>query len=326
MSKIELKPPIIIKKLDVLLKRSSPTHYKRPQIIESHRRFKAGYSGEQSLKYFYRYLPNDNVLYLPALRIMDDEYYFQMDQLIVTSNFLLILEIKNLAGYLYFDDKVKQLIRTLDGKKECFEDPIEQVRRQSYHLEKILKQLKFPIIPIERLVIITNPATIVEFSPTYKEAFAKVIKSAQLHHKFTEFQQKYQTPMLTSKEMKKLSKQLFKLHDAHDPDVCDLFEMDKRELLKGVLCPKCDQPFIMYYKGANWWCPNCPHKSKTAHIEALKDYALIISTTITNREFKYFLHLPSTSITTHLLKALNLPYTGSTKSRSYNLLPLLNLK
>jgi Nuclease-related domain len=326
MSKIELKPPVIIKKLEVLLKRSSPTSHKRPQILESYRRFKAGFTGEQSLQYFYRYLPKDGLLFLPGLRIMHDEYYFQMDQLIVSPTFLLILEIKNLAGHLYLDDKVKQMIRTLDGKRECFEDPIEQVKRQSYHLNQILKQCKFPAIPIERLVVITNPSTIVEFSPSYKEAFARVIKSAQLHHKFTAFQQKYQTSILTSKEMKKISKQLFKLHDAHDPDVCDLFQMDKRELLKGVLCPKCDQPFIMYYKGANWRCPNCPHKSKTAHIEALKDYALLISPTITNRECKYFLHLPSTSITTHLLKALILPYTGSTKSRSYNLLPLLNLK
>jgi Nuclease-related domain len=270
MSKIELKPPVIIKKLEVLLKRSSPTNHKRPQILESYRRFKAGFTGEQSLKYFYRYLPKDGLLFLPGLRIMHDGYYFQLDQLIVTPAFLLILEIKNLAGHLYLDDKVKQMIRTLDGKRECFEDPIEQVKRQSYHLNQILEQCKFPAIPIERLVVITNPSTIVEFSPTYKEAFVRVIKSAQLQYKFTTFQHKYQTSILTSKEMKKLNKQLFKLHDAHDPDVCGLFQMDKRELLKGVLCPKCDQPFIMYYKGANWWCPNFRINQKQPMLKHLK--------------------------------------------------------
>ncbi|MFD1358993.1 nuclease-related domain-containing protein [Fictibacillus halophilus] len=217
-------------------------------------------------------MPKDGLLYLPGLRIMHDEYYFQMDQLILTPTFLLILEIKNLAGHLYFDDKVKQMIRMLDGKRECFEDPIEQVKRQSYHLKQILRQCKFPIIPIERLVVITNPSTIVEFSPSYKEALARVIKSVQLLHKFTLFQQKYQTPILTSKEMKKLSKQLFKLHDTHDPDVCALFQMDKRELVKGVLCPKCDQSFILYYKGANWRCPIYQHKLKNAHVDALIDY------------------------------------------------------
>jgi Nuclease-related domain len=324
LSNHEPKPPIIIKKLETLLKRSPAAHQKRPQIIESHRRFKAGFNGEQSLRYFYRYLPKEEVHYLPGIRMLHGGYYFQIDQLIITPQFLLILEIKNHAGHLYFDDKVKQLIRTLDGKREGFEDPIEQVKRQSYHLMKILEQYKFPVVPIERLVVITNPSSVVEFSPTNKEAFARVIKSPQLQHKFTECQQMYQETVLKTKEIRKLIKQLIKKHDAYDPDVCELFQIDKRELTKGVFCPKCELPYTMKYKGANWRCANCKYQSKSAHVDALIDYGLLISPTITNAECKNFLHLPSTSVTTHLLKALHLPYTGFTKSRSYSLLTLLD--
>jgi ribosomal protein L37AE/L43A len=308
------------------LKRTSVTHHKRPQIMESHRRFKSGFNGEQSLRYFYRYLPREGVHFIPGIRILHDEYYFQMDLLFITPHFLLILEIKNHAGLLYFDDKVKQMIRTLDGKRECFDDPIEQVNRQKYHLSKVMEQYKLPAVPIETLVVITNPSTIVEFSSTYKEAFVRVIKSPQLQQKFSEFQQKYQNPIQNTKEMRKFIKLLFKLHDAYDPDVCELFQINKNELTKGVFCPKCDQPSIMQYTRANWRCANCEHKSKKAHVEALKDYALLISPTITNQECKSYLNLPSTSITTHLLKALNLPHEGSTKSRCYNLLPLLDSK
>jgi ribosomal protein L37AE/L43A len=312
--------------LEVLLKRSSTTHPKRLQITENHRRYKAGFNGEKSLKFFYRYLPKEGLYFLPGIRILHDEYYFQMDLLLVTPHFLLILEIKSHAGHLYFDDKIKQMIRTLDGKIEAFEDPIEQVKRQSYHLMKIMEQYKLPVVPIQTLVVITNPSTVVEFSPTYKEAFQKVIKSPQLQQKFSEFQQKYQSPIQNIKEMRKFIKLLFKLHDAYDPDVCELFQINKNELTKGVFCPKCDQLSIMQYTRANWWCANCEHKSKTAHVEALIDYALLFSPTITNQECKDFLYLPSRSITTHLLKALNLPHKGSTKSRCYNLLPLLDSK
>jgi hypothetical protein len=182
-----------------------------------------------------------------------------------------------------------------------------------------------PVVPIQTLVVITNPSTVVEFSPTYKEAFQKVIKSPQLQQKFSEFQQKYQSPIQNIKEMRKFIKLLFKLHDVYDPDVCELFQINKNELTMGVFCPKCDQPSMQYTR-ANWWCANCKHKSKTAHVEALIDYALLISPTITNQECKDFLYLPSRSITTHLLKALNLPHKGSTKSRCYNLLPLLDSK
>lgn len=163
MSKVELKPPIIIKKLEVLLKRSSPSHHKRSQITETHRRFKSGFNGEQSLRYFYRYLPKEGLHFLPSIRILHDGYYFQMDILIITAHFLLILEIKNHAGHLYLDDKVKQMIRTLDGKKDCYEDPIEQVKRQRYHLTRIMEQYKLPVIPIEALVVVANSSTIVEF-------------------------------------------------------------------------------------------------------------------------------------------------------------------
>lgn len=307
LNKIELKPPIIIKKLESLMKRVSKTHPKQPQIRVRHRRVRSGFNGEQSLKFFYRYLPKEALSYLHGIRIMHNEYYFQMDLLIVTPHFLLILEIKNHSGHLYFDDKIKQMIQTLDGKVEAYEDPIEQVKRQSYHLEKIIEQYKLPAVPIERLVVISNPSTHVEFSPSYKEAFQRVIKSSQLLNKFTEYQQKYQEPLLTKKEIKKCIKQLFKLHDAYDPDVCELFQINKSELMKGVFCPKCDKLFIMQYIRANWRCANCGHSSKTTHVEALIDYALLISPTITNQQCKDFLNLPTRSITTHLLKALNLP-------------------
>lgn len=324
MSKVELKPPIIIKKLEVLLKRSSPSHHKRSQIMETHRRFKSGFNGEQSLRYFYRYLPKEGLHFLPSIRILHDGYYFQMDILIITAHFLLILEIKNHAGHLYLDDKVKQMIRTLDGKKDCYEDPIEQVKRQRYHLTRIMEQYKLPVIPIETLVVVANSSTIVEFSHTYKEAFKRVIKSAQLQYKFAEFQQNYHDVLLDKKNMKRLIKRLLTLHDDSNPDVCELLQIDKQELIQGVLCPKCDNASIMQYKRGNWLCAKCQHTSKTAHIEALQDYALLISPTITNQECRNYLNLPSSNITMHILLALHLPHTGSTKSRSYNLLPLLD--
>lgn len=323
MNKIKIEQPIIINKLEILLKRCPAIHLKRPQIVESLRKYRSGFNGEQSLAYYYRYLPKNDISYLPGLRILHDGYYFQMDLLVVTPNFLLIMEIKNHAGHLYFDDKVNQMIRTLDVNRVAFEDPVLQVNRQRYHLVQLMQQHKFPDIPIETLVVVANPSTIVEFSPTYKEAMQKVIKSPQLQLKFIEFQQRYKNNILENKTRKKLVKQLFKLHDVYNPDVCELFQIDKCELITGVLCPTCKPPSIMHYRGANWRCATCPHTSKTAHVDALKDYAMLISPTITNRECKNYLHTPSTSVTTHLLRALHLPYTGYTKSRSYNLLPLV---
>ncbi|WP_197468174.1 nuclease-related domain-containing protein [Fictibacillus phosphorivorans] len=290
---------------------------------EQLRNHSSGHKGEQSLNYFYRYLPKNDVNLLHGIRILHDNYYFQMDTLVITPNFITILEIKNLTGHLFFDDKFSQLIRTYDGKKEAFSNPIEQVKRQSYHLNEILVQQKYAFpIPIESLVVMTNPNVIIEASPTYKEAYEKVIKSPSLQQKFHEFLQKNQQTVLTHKQIKKLTKYLSKVSSSYDPDVCELFEINKSDLITGVLCPSCDQS-IMTYVWGTWHCHYCNTSSKTAHIEALQDYAYLISTKISNREAMQYLHLNSSYQANHLFRSLKLPISGSTKSRIYHLEPLL---
>jgi Nuclease-related domain len=314
--------PIFIIKLSKLIRRVPQTQSKRHLIQEQLSKHSSGFKGEQSLDYFYRYLPKDQIHYLHGIRILHDGYYFQMDTILITPSFIIILEIKHLAGHLYFDDRFSQLIRTFEGRRESFSNPIEQVKRQSYHLTKILNQYKFNSVPIESLVIMTHPSAIIEASPLYKEATEKVIKSSSLQQKFLNLSQKYPLEILEQKQIKKLTKLLTKLNSAYNPDVCELFQINKNELVNGVFCPICDFSIMKYIWG-NWRCLTCKTSSKTAHITALQDYAYLISTKITNRESMSYLNLESSNQTNHLLRSLNLPYTGNRKSRHYHLDSLL---
>ncbi|WP_137792261.1 nuclease-related domain-containing protein [Bacillus sp. E(2018)] len=320
--KSAIKTPPIVIKLSKLIRRIPQNHIKQKFLQEQLRNFTSGHTGEKSLDYFYRYLPKTNMNLVHGIRILHDHYYFQMDTLILTPNFITILEIKNFAGHLYFDDKFSQLIRTYNGQKEAFSNPIEQVKRQSYHLNEILLQQKFSPIPIESLVVMTHPHVIIEASPTYKEAYEKVIKSSSLQQKFHEFSQKHTQTILLPKQIKKLLKFLIKVNSSFNPDICEFFQIDKKDLLTGVLCPLCDQS-IMNYRWGIWHCPACKYASKTAHIEALQDYAYLCSTYISNRECMKYLHLKTSDQTNHLLRSLKLPTSGSTKFRKYNLTPLL---
>lgn len=312
-------------KLAKLIRRVPRNHVKLKFLHEQLRNYTSGYTGEQSLDYFYRYLPKDNLNFLHGIRILHDHYYFQIDTLILTPNFITILEIKNLAGHLYFDDKFSQLIRTYNGQKEAFINPIEQVKRQSYHLNEILLQQKYSSPPIESLVVMTHPHAIIEAAPTYREAFEKVIKSPGLHQKINSFIQKHPQTVLTQKQIRKLMKFLIKVSSTFDPDICEYFQINKDDLLTGVLCPLCDQS-IMEYKWGTWHCPVCSYCSKTAHIEALQDYAYLHTAQITNRMCMKYLHLQTSDQTNHLLRNLKLPTSGTTKSRIYHLQPLLEMK
>lgn len=323
MEKNKRKMPIIIRKLNVLLKRLPQHQLKRKDVEEYLARQMAGLRGEHSLDYFYRYLPQNDIQFIHNIRILHQGYYFQIDTLMITSNFILILEIKNIANHIYFDNLYSQVIRLQDGKKESFDDPIQQAERQALHLSEILKYNKVPFIPIETLVVVTNPKTVVESAPGHTDAVNKVIKSAELKKKFDMITNKHKEQILSKKEIKKVSRLLNKLHTPYNPDVCSLFNIDKSELTKGVFCPDCENVILNRNK-RSWYCTKCAKHFKRLHINALKDYALLISTEITNKKFKDFLNLPSSSISYHLLYSLNLPFTGTTKDRTYHLNSLLD--
>jgi hypothetical protein len=316
--------PIIIDKLEALLKRMPFDLHKTDEIQEQIRNFSSGYRGEQSLDYFYRYLPTHNVYYLHGIRILHQGYYFQIDTLILTRNFFLILDSKNISGHLYFDDAYSQMIRTLNDRKEAFDNPIEQVKRQAYHLMEVLKFYKFEAVPIESLVVITNPRTIVESSSTYKEAREKVIKSPVLSIMFEKLSSKHNTEILSTKDLKRIIKLLNKLHTIEDYDVCSFYQVKKESLMKGVYCPECDS--FLERRKRSWYCLTCKKTFNKAHLPALRDYALLVSTSITNKECREFLNLPSSSQSYQLLSSLNVPYSGSTKSRKYDLSSLFTSK
>jgi hypothetical protein len=75
----------------------------------------------------------------------------------------------------------------------------------------------------------------------------------------------------------------------------------------------------MKYTSANWHCPHCHFISKTTHLQAVDDYFLLIHSTITRKQFGEFLHITSTYIAGNLLRALNLPSTGTKRGTNYYL-------
>ena len=116
----------------------------------------AGYWGEQSVRSILEVLPKNEYFIFHDLRLQGKPYPFQIDLLVLSSFFFLILEVKNMAGELYFDDSFKQIIRTLNDQNEAFDDPVLQVNLQRKQLLAWLSAKKLPPIPIETLVVSAN--------------------------------------------------------------------------------------------------------------------------------------------------------------------------
>ena len=59
----------------------------------------------------------------------------------------------------------------------------------------------------------------------------------------------------------------------------------------GVLCPKCAYQNNMYFHRGIWKCSFCHYRSIEIFAEAMLDYRLLISHSITNKQLRTFLEL-----------------------------------
>ncbi|WP_338778391.1 nuclease-related domain-containing protein [Metabacillus sp. FJAT-52054] len=312
------KSPLIILKLQALQRRLPDNHPKVPQITEELKKRMAGYRGELAADYQLSLYSQDKQFIFQDLRLPSETSYFQMDTLLITSKYAIILEIKNIAGTIFFEPNFNQLIRTKDGQETAFADPILQTERLQFLLKQWFLNNGFPHVPIFSLVVISNPQTIIQSPHAYQAKLAeKIIHCEKLPLKIKKIESDLNTDILTEKELRKLKRISMKEHSEADFPILDRFGLTHEDLLKGVFCPVCILKMERYKGG--WYCLKCQNKYRNAHLEALNDYKLLISSTITNKEIRDYLQLVSPSSATKLLHSLNLKSTGQNKGRVYEL-------
>ncbi|KAA0544597.1 NERD domain-containing protein [Bacillus sp. BGMRC 2118] len=314
------KPRILLQH-EALTKRLPKNHPKQIDIQKNLARRRAGFNGENSVDYYLDYLSSENYHIFHDLRLHDGVHYFQLDLLILTKKFILIIEVKNIAGVLTFDPTFNQIIRYHGEKEEAFPDPILQVKRHRTQLNTWLSSNKLLQLPIETLVLISNPSSTIKVPGNSQLVSQFVIRSSNLLNRLSKLEQKNNVELLTGKELKKLSRLLIKKHESLHSNILEQYEIKTNELYTGVFCSICNYLPIKRIYG-NWYCPACRSTNKVDHIQALKEYALLISPTITKTEMAEFLHIDSLAAVKRLIRSMDLPPIGQTKSRTYNLLNL----
>jgi hypothetical protein len=243
-----------------------------------------------------------------------------MDILILTPSYLLILEIKNMAGEIFIDNAFNQLIRTNpDGKTEAFDDPILQVNRQRKHLLDWLKTKKMNNLPVETLVVSANSSTIIRAEN--RDINRKIIRKDRILLNIAELNNKYTEVLLSTKAMKCLSKVLLDGHTPYIPKPLETYRIPTAALQTGVFCQKCHA--YSMERQRKWICRTCLNTSHDAHISALLDYVYLVKPSITNSEFRNFLQLQSPSSAKKLLTSMKLDHSGHTKGRVYLLSSLI---
>jgi hypothetical protein len=308
--------PLKLEVYDALMRRITLKHPKRNIIQEELSKIKAGFKGEKAIDYYLQFLPQDNYYIFHDLRLKLYDYYFQIDTLIVTPSFLLILEIKNIAGTLHFEPMYHQLIRKINEKEEGFPDPLSQVRRHEKQLREWLISHKIPSIPIESLIIISFPSTIIHPPKYMTKLHQKICHAQHSIEKIEEISLLYRKSILRKKDINKMKRLLLKHHTPLINIPPCPFGIQKSDILHGVQCPYC-QHIPMYRKHGGWVCQHCQSSTKDAHHKAVDDYFLLIDHELTNQKLCEFLQIQSSDTATRLLISMGLPYNGSNKGRIY---------
>jgi hypothetical protein len=315
MIMMELKVPTNVLQRSALLRSLSKYHEIRPVIVRDLKRYLKGYYGEKECCHYLSFLPEERYYIFHGLRLRDKKE-FQMDLLILTQSFALIIEVKNISGKLKFEKGSKQMIREYNLVEEGLQNPILQVKRHRIQFLDWLNKMYIKALPVEYLVVISKTSTIIETTPDNMQIFDHLIYAESLIDKIEELENKYPNPRLNKKNIATLSETLLKEHLFTIPDILQTYKIPPSQLFTGVQCPCCKK-YAMKYISANWLCPNCKCSSKKAHLQALDDFFFLINRTMTRKQFRDFLQIDNDLKAKYLLRSLNLPFTGTKRGTKY---------
>jgi hypothetical protein len=208
------KVPLAIRKLRALRYRLPPNHPKVPLIMNDLKIREAGYKGECSIDFPLSFLEPKCYFTFHDLRLQDQSRFFQLDTLLISKKFALIIEVKNMAGSLYFDPHFNQLIRMIEGKETAFPDPIMimQGSCQESQLTNWFLKNGFPSLPILSLIVISNPQTIIRTDTENHKLHYKVIHRYALPAKINQMEHSITDSIFSEKDLKKAVRVMTKHH------------------------------------------------------------------------------------------------------------------
>lgn len=222
---------------------------------------KKGFEGEQLFDAYTQQLQCDAII-LNDLLLNFNNQTFQIDSLLITSNMIYLLEIKNYFGNFYY--KNDRLYQKNDTEVS---NPLNQLQRTELLLRQLIQTLGFSI-PIQPQVIFINQSFTMYLAPLDKPfIFPTQLKSF--------FQQLNSERTKLTMQQQKLAEKLSSLHmHTHPNQSLPTYEL--HQLQKGMSCGDC-QSLTITIKSKQSICSSCGQKEAldSAIIRNINEYQLL---------------------------------------------------
>lgn len=183
-----LKTPLLIKEATESIQLIEQLHkeiensdeQKRKKIRKQIKLLELGLKGENSVLFELQnsFLP---IHILHDFRIEHNGLSCQIDFVVLTRKFILLIEVKNYYGHILVNEKDEFIRQVFHGKKlalqEGFYSPLRQVERQSQIFESYMKEMgAVSRTPIKSVVVFTNNKTVINTNKASQRVQEKVIR------------------------------------------------------------------------------------------------------------------------------------------------------
>ncbi|MGE8000077.1 nuclease-related domain-containing protein [Lysinibacillus sp. NPDC093190] len=233
----------------------------------------------------------------------------QIDTVLLCPQFILILEIKNVTGFLDFDESFNQFTRTTaEGDIEGMTNPFHQGRRHTEWMTGMLHQSRLEI-PVHYAVVLATKNAILSKSLRGQPIF----HVSGLRYHVREWYRQHKEAVVDEEKLFQFASKLLSMHRPIKREIA----LPVRGLVKGVLCESCLNGQTMNYRYPKWYCPRCGAVDQEAFFKTLEDYRLLVGETLTNKSFCEFFKIDSPNTAYKLLQKLPLKAEGTKSNRRY---------
>ncbi|MFC4410627.1 nuclease-related domain-containing protein [Chungangia koreensis] len=291
----------------------NPTSSEYQNVFRRYDSIRAGYNGESNVdRHLSKISPTPQLIVLQDINIqINPQWFIQIDTLIITNRYILILEIKSYRGILHFEEDPYTLIQINDEDSFVRRCPQLQARSYIEGIKEWLNRHGFNL-PVYANIVLGFPTAQVRTAPK----LIKLIQAEEVPFRIRELNKNY--PAVISDENVKLLANLLKA--SNDPymafPLCEYYRLDPNLIRTGVICRKCGS-HLQKQSQATWWCNSCLIIVEKASVRAIEDWLILMKTTISNEECRKWLGLKDKYAANYLLKKSKLEAIGNSKARKY---------
>lgn len=236
---------------------------------------------------------------------------FQIDTLIITERYVLIIEVKQLKNTVRFVQNPPHLEQILESGDEVILDcPVYQLEANRSNLDEWFRQRGFHVMTLG-LLVLANPNTKVkdaprEFPVIYKKQIPFYLQRLQS----TE-------TILSVNQIHDISRKIRAEQQQFNPfPLCSYFHIAPTELRTGLLCQKCNE-LLLRRTRETLYCSHCGDDAVDPYNDGIRDWIMLVKNSITNKECRQFLNLKDKHAAYYALKKSFLVKKGNSISTFY---------